>query len=250
LRTEHISIVYQLTFAGAFHFGTGLRGGLIHRLVARDAEDFLYVPGSTVKGVLRDRCEQLARLFGLETFSPHTQDWAETRSDAGIVARIFGSRFRPGQLYFDDAPMIDDDKNLFRTENRAQEAKFKAWQTEQRTQVSMSRLTRTAQQGMLYTSEYGVRALRFAGRITGILEGTPLPDSDLGTFSLLLLVAGLLSINRLGGNKSTGAGEVSCEIHNQQVKVDRQALPLTTLLDQLPYLEQEFYADWRKEVQG
>lgn len=250
MRTEQISIGYRLTFATAFHFGTGLRGGVIHRLVARDPDDFLYVPGSTLKGALRDRCEQLARLFKLPTASPHTEAWTEASPDPDIVARIFGTRFHPGQLYFDDAEMNEQDKKLFAATESAEEiqaARFKTWQTEQRTQVSMSRVTRTAQPGLLYTSEYGVRDLRFEGRIVGMLEGAPLPESDLGTYPLLLLVAGLLSLEQIGGQKSAGAGKVSVEIPGQSIQVDRQTISVAALLEQLPYLDKEFYLEWRQE---
>jgi CRISPR/Cas system CSM-associated protein Csm3 (group 7 of RAMP superfamily) len=250
LRTEHISIAYRLTFTAAFHFGTGLRGGLIHRLVARDVDDFLYVPGSTLKGVLRDRCEQLAQLFDIQIVSPHLETWAEVNPDPDIVARIFGTRFHPGRLYFDDAQMIETHKELFKADTRTLEAKYKAWQTEQRTQVSMSRLTRTAQPGMLYTSEYGVRDLHFEGHITGMLEGAPLPNLDVGTYPLLLLVAGLLSLDRLGGNKSAGAGKASCEIADQEVCIDRQPFSVAALLEELPYLDEEFYSLWREEAEG
>src|SRR5690348_11103453 len=62
-RSDRIHIAYDLTFATPFHCGTGIRVGLIDRTVVRDSEGYLYVPGSTFKGVLRERCEQLARLY-------------------------------------------------------------------------------------------------------------------------------------------------------------------------------------------
>jgi CRISPR/Cas system CSM-associated protein Csm3 (group 7 of RAMP superfamily) len=232
----------------AFHFGTGLRNGLVHRAVARDAEDFLYVPGSTLKGALRDRCAQLARLFDMQVASPHTGAIAEANSDANIVARIFGTRFRPGHIYFDDAQLVEEDRELFRTDSRELQDRFRARQTEKRTQVSLSRLTRTARPGLLYSSEYGIRNLRFEGSIVGVLDGAPLYDLSPGTYPLLLLVAGLLSLDHLGGNRSAGAGRISCEISDQQVQVNQQPLSVAALLDELPYLEEEFYALWREEV--
>lgn len=236
MRTERITIGYRLTFESAFHFGTGLRGGLVDRLVARDTEGFLYVPGSTLKGALRERCEQLAELFNLQATSPHIEAWREAnRQDPDIVARIFGTRFLPGSVYFDDAQMVEEDRALFEVDGEERKAEFRAWQTEQRTQVAISRRTRTAQHGMLYTSEYGVRDLRFQGWITGLLKGFPLGEIEQGTYSLLLLLVGLKSLIHLGGSKSAGAGQVKSEVTNCQI--NDEFIDADELLDQIGSLE-------------
>lgn len=245
MRTERIAIAYCLTFESAFHFGTGMRGGLIDRLVARDADDFLYVPGSTLKGVLRERCEQLAGLFNLETTSPHVEAWSEAnRQDPDIVARIFGTRFLPGRVYFDDAQMVEDDRALFEADEKKRKEEFKAWQTEQRTQVAISRRTRTAQHGMLYTSEYGIRDLHFEGGIVGTLTGFPLGGLDQGTYSLLLLLSGLKSLEHIGGSKSTGAGHVTSEI--TRCSVDDESVSPVEVLNRME--EMEYYWLYREEA--
>jgi CRISPR/Cas system CSM-associated protein Csm3 (group 7 of RAMP superfamily) len=250
MRTEHIVIDYRLTFEAAFHCGTGLRGGLVHRLVARDAEEYLYIPGSTFKGVLRERCEQLARLWGLKASVPYPENWREANPIPDIVGRTFGSRFHPSHLAFDDALMLKEDRGLFEHSSREKSVRdlrrpaFRAWQTEKRTQVSLSRLTGTANSGMLYTSEYGVRALRFAGQIMGMLTGVPLLDGEHGTFPLLLLVSGLLSLDRIGGNKSSGAGKFTGTI--QGVTVDKQPMSIEALLEQLPWFD--LYDDAKEEA--
>jgi CRISPR/Cas system CSM-associated protein Csm3 (group 7 of RAMP superfamily) len=249
VKTEHVQIEYELRFNSAFHFGTGLRGGLVHRLVARDADGFLYVPGSTLKGTLRERCEQLAQLFDLQITSPHTEDWREAnRRDPDIVTRIFGSRFTPGQLYFDDAQMSKSTRELFETDQDHLKSKFKAWQVERRTQVSLSRATRTAQSGLLFTSEYGVSSLSFVGSIVGLLAGFPLDsdEGDKGTYSLLLLLAGLKSLDRLGGSKSGGAGQIACQLTD--CKVDGHVVLPNDLIERLDELE--YYQLAREEAAG
>ena len=62
-RVDRVHLEYQLDFAMPFHFGTGMRAGLIDRAVLRDSKGYLYVPGSTIKGVVREHCEQLARFL-------------------------------------------------------------------------------------------------------------------------------------------------------------------------------------------
>ena len=107
MQTDRLWIDYGLTFATPFHFGTGIREGLIDRTVIHDDGGYLYVPGSTLKGVLRERCEQLARFYeGASVRSPHDADAALLglgNSNPSMVARIFGSQNRPGRLFFDDA---------------------------------------------------------------------------------------------------------------------------------------------------
>lgn len=241
--TEYVRIDYCLHFISPFRFGTGLRKGLIHRVVARNADDYLYVPGSTLKGVLRERCEQLAGLFELEVIDPHAEDMAEVNPDLAIVNRIFGSRFYPSSLYFDDAQLKKEQREWFEPQVRdrklrdAKRPEFRAWQTEKRTQVSISRLTRSAIPGRLYNSEYGVKGLKFEGSIYGMLDGFRLEEENPGTYSLLLLLAGLYSLDfdRLGGNKSTGAGQFELEL--SKLTVNGQTLAVKELLDKLEELE-------------
>lgn len=225
LTTDSISIDYQIQFYAPFHFGTGLRNGLIHRSVARDVDGFLHVPGSTLKGVLRERCEQIARLFNLEAREPHEEALSEAHPSLDIVTRIFGSRFHPGQLYFNDAHLVKDQQAWFEPSTQSKQVdelrrdEFRAWQTEKRTQVSLSRLLGTAEQGHLYNSEYGVRTLRFTGHIVGQLTGFTLSEEAPGTYSLLLLVVAMQSLDgdSIGGNKSTGGGRMHLEITDLQV---------------------------------
>ncbi len=210
-----VKIDYTLEFESAFHFGTGLPNGLIDRAIARNHDGYLYVPGSTIKGVVRHRCEQIAALYDLEVNEPHTK--ASQRKEANtqnpdIITRIFGSRFLPSTLFFDDAVLHPDDKKLF--DSPSQAGKYKARQVEERTQVSLSRRTRTAKQGYLFNSEYGIKSLRFVGQVYGFLNG----ESIMGepqSYSLVLFLAGLKSLDRIGSNKSTGAGHITCHISDK-----------------------------------
>jgi hypothetical protein len=75
---------------------------------------------------------------------------------------------------------------------------------------------------MLYSGEFGLRYLRFEGEIYGLLRGFEFPGSQEGTYGLLLLVAGLRSLARLGANRSNGAGKVTCEIISLRVNGKEQ----------------------------
>ncbi len=232
-KTDRVRIEYDLTFESLWHCGTGIREVLIDRTVIRDNEQYLYVPGSTFKGVLREHCEHLARFFaaGQEIASPHDAEAAlltigSSRPD--MVTRIFGSQTAPGRLFFDDArqdkatlPQYDgpgrDGKGRYK-------GRYKGMQVMPYTQVRMNRPTRTAVPGALYTSEFGSTDIVFKGVIQGWLTCNTIPvdahpvfeqveqNGLTPTYSFLLLLAGLRLIERLGGNKSTGKGKCKCEI--------------------------------------
>jgi CRISPR/Cas system CMR subunit Cmr4 (Cas7 group RAMP superfamily) len=225
-RADRISITYQLAFDRPFHCGTGIREGLIDRTVVRNRHGYLYVPGSTFKGVLRERCEQLARMYEsasdevLELMaSPHDREMALGGLGhlSTMITRIFGSPQHSGRLYFDD--IVQKDLERYGPEEENGERRYLRNQTDIYTQVRLDRPTRTAVPGALYTSEFGLRDLVLEGSITGVLECFSIEASEQNapTYSLLLLLAGLRLVDRLGGNKSTGKGQCACEISRLSV---------------------------------
>ena len=237
-----LQINYHLSFSAPFHFGTGVSAGLLDRTVIRDSNDYLYVPASTFKGVVRERCEQLYRFYvpnaDKTIASPH--DRYAALADFGrlptLITRIFGSQLYPGTLHFDNAVQSDNDLNNYNARDDKTGGgirKYTGIQTSVSTQVRIDRPTRTAVEKALYTSEFGVRELTFQGAIKGQLDCTPI-DSLLSmeqsevthtgkpVYSLLLLLAGLLLVERLGGNKSTGKGQCLCTITH--VSLDKQSV--------------------------
>ena len=209
-----------LTFTTPFHFGTGLREGLIDRSVQRNANGYLYVPGSTLKGVIREHCEQVCRLLdpnNQRNVSPHDKENAlidlYNPATKTLITHIFGSPNHPGLLFFDDAQQPEEELKLYNSsEKRQPKGRYKNVQTGIYTQVRLDRQTRTAVQGALYTSEFGRRGFSFDGSISGWLQHTPIKDLADVSREMLLLLAGVLMIERLGGNKSTGKGACINEI--------------------------------------
>lgn len=117
------------------------------------------VPGSTVKGAVRERCEHLARLFGLMVTSPHAPEGlAEFRPNSGPVHALFGSRKQDGTLFFDDAKLSSESRDFFRPQHAPLlQAAYQRWQVQERTQVSLSRLTRTVRPGALFSASNKTR---------------------------------------------------------------------------------------------
>lgn len=226
-KIERIEIEYNLTFTTPFHCGTGLRVGLIDRTIVRDRNGYLYVPGSTIKGVLREHCERLTRLFEVDEemydsiASPHDEKkalWSQGRPST-MLTRIFGSSITPGLLFFDDARQNEDAKRAYDSKERegrgrdSGKGKYKNAQIDLSTQVRIDRPTHTAVHSALYTSEFGTKDLTFKGTISGWLECIAIEDVENSpTYSLLLLLTGLHLLHRIGGNRSVGKGQCICEI--------------------------------------
>ena len=247
-----VQIDYLLTFTAPFHMGTGIRAGLIDRTIMKNSDGLLYVPASTLKGVVREYCERLLRFYlpgaQARVFNPHDANKVllEFGKAPTPVSRIFGSQFHPGSLRFGDATMLKRD--------------YKNIQSSVLTQVRIDRLWRTAVDDALYTSEYGIPSLQFEGSIKGSLDCTPVPASafpDCGgepgapgpTYSLLLLLAGLLMVEQIGGNKSAGKGQCTCEI--EKVTLDRQPCLTTSWQCWITHLDVlSSYPLTEKEVQA
>lgn len=251
MRNDIIEVRYTLTFDSGFHCGTGLRQGMLHRGVVRDADGLLYVPGSTMKGTLRDHATQLARFLGLEGRVPHIAASAQTakRDDPGALAefaptntsvfRIFGSRYRPGTLCFDDALLCQEQWEFFCPPDGhgKQTERFLAQQVEARTRVSMSRITGTAHRHMLFSSEYGTPGMQFEGSISGWLEGLPVVSDASVSYSLLLLLAALASLTHVGGGKSAGLGKVRCGLTSLKINGQEMIDKMTNWLELLTDFE-------------
>lgn len=216
-----IEIAYRLAFDSPFHCGTGMTEGLINRSVVMDRDQYLYIPGSTIKGILRENCENIARFFGLSIRDPHDEAAAIDAFIDGpdIVEVIFGSRLKEGSLFFDHAVMSEEDKDYFAPPGGGRTDNYLVMQTEKRTQTALSRRTGTVKQGALYTSEFGISGLVFEGNIHGKLEGISNELSALpGPYSLFLLITGICLTEKIGSNRSAGMGK--CRFHIENLQVD------------------------------
>lgn len=232
MRTDRIHLTYDLAFQAPFHCGTGLRAGLLDRTIVRDHNGKLYVPGSTIKGNVREQCELLARLYEeldeerKMIASPHDEKIAllALGRPRTMITRIFGSHNTPGLLNFNDARQEESPERRERKqslspqerEEELQRDKLSDIQTEVYTQARLDRLTRTAVEGALYTSEFGGKGNLFKGSITGWLECLEVEEGG-ATYSLLLLLAGLHMVERLGANKSVGRGRCTCTVTGLRV---------------------------------
>lgn len=207
---QRLDLQYRIKWTGRWHVGSGYQGVAADRLVRRmgGRNETLFVPGSQIKGVLRHQCERLALTLGLDALDPHasSQEHSQqlvkhfvplSQSDL-VVDRLFGSRYQGECLFVQNALPKSEGKTHVSV----------------RARTAMDRVTGTVMEQRLFTGEqaegeihlYGsLRARHAAGILTpedGV-EGFPLEYS--------LLVAALMSLEALGGDKSIGLGQ--CEIH-------------------------------------
>lgn len=195
----------EINLQTAWHVGTGLSRGMIHRTVQRNAYGDVYIPGSTIKGRLRNACESLAQYYCqqdplLRTCQPPSPQFMCRGKEQCIICRIFGSVYNGDRLSIDDGLLQDDLRRQYDS----------AVQTQVRTRTKIDPQRGLVEARHLFSSEYAEKELTFTSQVNGYLDLTPLLDDDLLAHELILLAAGVRMVSELGGNKSAGFGK--CEM--------------------------------------
>jgi CRISPR/Cas system CSM-associated protein Csm3 (group 7 of RAMP superfamily) len=236
---QRLNIHYRILWNGDWHAGSGEGSASVDRLVRRlprnqDGECLPYLPGSQLKGVLRHQCERLAALLGCEVVSPHhagaapghlLRHFGPLDNSGLIIDRLFGNRYQGNCLFVDDA--LPESST--------------AWPARQHARTAIDRLSRTARDRTLFVSEVvsgADRALR--GVIRARHPSGVLSQFD-GGFPLeyALLLAGLRTLDSLGGDRSSGLGSCRIEIVNDRVVWNGEEKPVPEALDSFAE------ADWK-----
>jgi CRISPR/Cas system CSM-associated protein Csm3 (group 7 of RAMP superfamily) len=201
--------------------GWGIDKGTMKRL-----DGCLVIPGSTVKGRLRNECERIAFALKKEIcLAPQPAKMCPQyflncgkQADYCIICRIFGSPWFPGRLYFSDLVW-----------NRPEEWKENEWKDITKTQVrpgvSISRYLGIKREEKLFFTETSLAGadVIFEGCIEGDLENKQ---------HLALLLSGLRTLFAVGGIKSRGPGWL--------VSTSEQQLYTKVEVDGNPFTEPEF----------
>jgi CRISPR/Cas system CSM-associated protein Csm3 (group 7 of RAMP superfamily) len=203
---QRFDLVFEITWAGGWHVGSGHAGARVDRLVRRRGglHGPPFVPGAQLKGVLRHQCERLAAVLGCRVVSPHAGEAAQrdtlveafqplARSEFP-VDRLFGSRYQGECLFVEDA-LPSRSPGGTRSLPAARTA--------------IDRVTGTSREQHLFVTEVagqparGLRGRLRARHPAGVLTqfGDDLP------YEYGLLLAAFRGLEALGGNKSVGLGE-------------------------------------------
>ena len=219
---QRLDIGYRITWKGRWHVGSGYQSAAADRLQQRSADDAPFVPGSQVKGALRHQCERLANAHGIETVDPHDvrRRRRNRRPAAGaeegdrnlvkhfrplaksglLIDRLFGSRYQGECVFVTNAePAKQEPQSTIAVAAR----------------TAIDRVTGTVMEQHLFTTETVATGPDLHGTIrarhpAGVL--TPEEDGQGFPYEYALLVAGLLTLETLGGGKSVGLGRCALEV--------------------------------------
>lgn len=238
---QRLDVHFRIVWEGNWHAGSGEGDAALDRRVRRRAGSRLpMLPGSQFKGVLRHHCERLTALLGISVVSPHQlgrQPPAElleqfrplARSEL-LIDRLFGSRYQGDCLFVDDA---------------LPEEAATPWPSWGHARTAIDRLTRTARDRTLFVSEVvsgNGRAL--LGRLKARHPAGVLTPGENGfPHEYALLLAGLLGIENLGGDRSVGLGKCRIEIPGGVLRWNGNDLPLSTALTSLAE------PDWKEQLE-
>lgn len=210
MKPQRLDLHYRITWQGRWHVGSGHQSATADRLQrrweSRGRDGPPFVPGSQIKGVLRHHCERLAIALGLGAVDPHSGAEAGNRgllahfrplakSDL-LVDRLFGSRYQGECLFVTNAlPATSAPGNPTTIAAR----------------TAIDRVTGTVREQHLFTTELVEKDIGLHGDIRARHPGGVLTQDDEGfPYEYALLMAGVLSLETLGGDRSVGLGR--CEV--------------------------------------
>ncbi len=226
---HHLKLRLGLSFSSKWHAGSGEGNILTDRLIQKDARGILYIPASTLKGVIRESCEKVSRTLGFsEPSDPHNKDlnapgrFSPLRESLSPVDRLFGNNYEEGGLFFRNAHL----------------KKGKSCASFAQSRVHMYRKLGTAKKGHLFSTEYGIPEIgKESAEFETVIEGFHrhlLQEEgyeDYPPIAYNLLIAAIRMVGRLGGDKSTGAGFLKKNIEIQSIVYNDQEIPIKDIWD-------------------
>ncbi len=238
---HNLELTLNMEFDSIWHTGSGEGNILTDRLLQKDARGRPYFPASTLKGVIRESCEKLSRTLNFPKPSdPHSTDlnfpgaFAPLSHAPSPVDRLFGNKFEEGGIYFRNAYLIDD-------QDRDDCA------THIRSRVKMHRKLGTVKEKHLFTTEYAL-PMTFESKLSARHRDLAALEETDPPFAYCLLIAAIKMVNRLGGDKSTGAGHLPQHISITQMIYNDIPFSADTFLEEKGefYLDASYYQEMRE----
>ncbi len=213
MKPQRLDLCYHIIWQGRWHVGSGYQSAVADRLLRRLPNNAPFVPGSQIKGVLRHQCERLALALGLEVINPHAgieedeknliKHFTPLKKSDLMVDRLFGSRYQGECLFVTNAvPMSSEVERATSVQAR----------------TAIDRVTGTVMEQHLFTTELTEGDVNLQGKIrarhpAGVLT----QDEDSFPYEYDLLIAALLSLDALGGDKSLGLGRCKVQIEPESL---------------------------------
>ena len=187
----------HILFVSDFSVGAGYRiPGILDNTVVKDSNNMPYIPGTTIKGVIRRSCEEIAFMLDLTLPDP-SRPGEHERSE---IARIFGTEYMPAGFIFSSAYPV----NAFGFES------FHRHFTHRESKNMIDPRTGTAAEDHFFYPESATRELKFRFEITkNFIHETSIEEEDIS-----FLLAGIRFTDRIGAKKTRGRGRCSFIIDN------------------------------------
>ena len=213
MNSQKLDIEIRIEWKSRWHVGNGQSTSLVDRLLRKRSfsEHHLeqpYVPGSQIKGVVRHSCEKIVSTLAGNVVSPHVttshpdprllSEFKPLSNSTLIMDRLFGSRYQGECLYVEDSePEVKKNPT-----------------TQIISRTAIDRVSGTTRFKSLFVSEVAVGS---GNPHTAIIqarhEANILTQENNGfPYEYSLLLVGLLAVESLGGDKSSGMGRCAISI--------------------------------------
>lgn len=179
-----MDIRYKIEFLSDWHCGSGLSSGAdVDSLVIRDENELPFIPGKTIKGLLREACEQISEFNNQNNYPSNIEKCFGTETDKKT------GDSNSGVCFFSNAEIEKQAQEFLNSEPRRKQMLFR--------KLSSTAINEngTAKEHSLRRTEVVIPMTLF-GKISGI------PDEE----SAEMIRKAMKFVKRLGENRNRGLG--------------------------------------------
>ena len=233
------AITYCVDFKSDHHIGSGFGiAGVVDDTLVKDSKGCLFIPGETLKGIIRDACEDLANALPIPTCDGTVAEGKKMcgvnrNDDTCLLCLIFGTEVIPSHFRFQSARRRDAVSELLGDEKMDH-----ALQALSRVEAHnrIDRHTGTAAEKRLFAYELGRKSEPYQA---GISQIRPFDNEAQEKDAFALLVAGMRFVLRMGGKRRRGKGRCRLRIEGEIQGGGGEEYNWTKLIDHLPQLLKE-----------
>jgi CRISPR-associated protein Csx10 len=231
------AIRYCVDFKSDYHIGSGFGiSGVVDDILVKDSKGRLFIPGATLKGIIRDACENLVDALNIRTSmcdgtvaDGKRMCGVNRKGDTCLLCLIFGTEVIPSHFRFQSARRRDAVSELMGDERMSP---FLPALSRVETHNRIEPSTGTSSENRLFAYELGRRTEPYEA---GIFQIQSFGNDALEKDAFALLVAGMRFVMRMGGKRRRGKGR--CRLHIKgEIQGSTKEYDWTKLMDHLPEL--------------
>lgn len=236
------AVKYCVGFESDYHIGSGLGiAGVVDDTLIKDSKGRPIIPGSTLKGVIRDACEDLVDALNIHAIMcdgtvKDGKKMCGVNHDVShdgntcLLCLIFGSEVIPSHFRFQSARRRDAISELV-VDAKASPLLRSSSRVETHNRIDPR--TGTASKNHLFAYELGRRSDPYEANVFQIRSFV---DADQEKDALALLVGGMRFVMRMGGKRRRGKGR--CRFHIEDTIHGKfNEYTWAELIDHLPELQ-------------